>query len=411
MAKLALTTNTYAGEALEGFVASTIIENSSEQRGLYTVHPNVKKRAIILTLDDEVKLRTPAASFTDQATTAAIDEKYLDPVAFEFHKQEEYSALVDSFLATKQPAGEMGRYTSPTALFDHMVNRYKTKISVANERLWWLGKGSVQEATFSATYTGMIPKLIAGADVSKTKLSTTDMAFSAITAATGLVTVASTATLRSGDVVTITVCTTQVTLETTNDIFGSATSATVVGQSYSIIVASATTFTLHKNLNKLQTNRTAATFTTNNSAGGVFQFINVSNVATVLASVYANLDYSAHTNPENYNIMLPLHVAKAYQTKQGELATNQLGALAAAKTMAYNDINLQVMTFFPGNTILGAAQKNLHFGTDLLSDKNLLKVVYTGDTTADEFVRMRAGMCSDGNYTNGGEISLWYPSA
>jgi hypothetical protein len=407
MAKLALTTNTYTGEEAQGYVASTLLENDSATRGLYTIHPNVKKREVILLADDEVKLQTPAAAFTDQATTAAIDEKYLDPVAFEFHKQEDYSALVNSWLSQKQPAGEAGRYVAPQDLYDFMVMRYQSKLKVACERLWWLGKSSVQEATFSASYTGMLPKLIAGSDVSKTTLSSTAYAFSAITAATGLMTVVSTAAYRDGDVVTITALSTGTTTETTTDIFGNATSVSVLGQSYIVQVASATTLKLVRNVNKAQTNRTAATFSTNNTGGGTIQCINVSNVATVLAGVYATLDWASYDDT-NYNLMVPLHVAKAYQTKQGELATNQLGALAFEKTLAYNNMKLQVMPFFPGNTILGANSKNLHFGTDLLSDVNTLSVVDTRYTTGDQYIRMRAGMCSDGNYTNGGEISLFY---
>lgn len=410
MAKLALTTNTYAGEPLEGFIASTIIENGSNERGLYTLHTNVKKRSVLFTADDVVKLRAPSAAFTDQNTTAAIDEKYLDPVSFEFHKQEEYSALADSWFATKQPAGEMGKYTSPTALADHMVNRYLMQIKAASERLWWLGKASVQEFTNAASYTGMLPKLIAGADVSKTKLSSTEMAFSAITAATGLVTVSSTANLRDGDVVSITALSTGTTIETTTDIFGTATTTALVGQSYHIRVASATTFVLVRNVNKAQTTRGTATFSVNNTGGGVIQFINVSNVATVLSNLYSTLDYSAYDNP-SFNICVPLHVARAYQVKQGELATAQIGGLSGGKTMAYNDMKIQVMNYFPGNTILACKQSNLHFGTDLLSDANNLKVIYTGDTTGDEYVRMRAGLCHDGNYTNGQEITLFYPSA
>lgn len=407
MAKIALTTNTYAGEVAQGFVASTLLENDSATRGLYTIHPNVKKREVILLADDQVKLQTPAAAFTDQATTAAIDEKYLDPVAFEFHKQEDYSALVDSWLTTRQPAGESGRYVAPEDLYMHMINRYQRKLKIATERLWWLGKASVQEATFSATYTGMIPKLVAGSDVSKTTLSSTSYAFSAITASTGLMTVVSTANFRDGDVITITTLSTGTTTETTVDIFGNATSVSVLNQSYIVQVASSTTLKLVRNVNKAQTNRTAATFSTNNTGGGTIQYVNVSNVATVLAGVYATLDYAAYDDP-NFNLMVPLHIAKAYQTKQGELATNQLGALAMEKTLAYNNMKLQVMPFFPGNVILGASQSNLHFGTDLLSDMNTLEVVDTRFTTGDKYIRLRTGMSSDGNYTNGNEISLFY---
>ena len=411
MAKLALTSTTYAGEALAGFVASTVIENDSTARGLYTVHEDIKYKGIIQVVDDVVKLIDPAAAFTDQATTADISEKVLTPVQMEFHKQEDYSNLYKSWNSSMLRSGQPNNYNAPESLADFMVERYMTKIRTAHERLFWLGKASVQEATVTS-YTGLIPKLITGiaTDVSGTKLTDTNYAFSAITAATGVMTVVSTANFRSGDVISIVALSTGTTTETTADIFGNATSTSVLGQSYVITVASATTLVLKRNINKQQTTRGTATFSTNNTGGGTIQYINVSNVATQLAAVYAQLDYSAYSDPE-FNLMVPLHVAMAYQTKQGELATNQLGALAESKTMKYNGMNLQVMPFFPANTIVAAHKKNLHMGTDLLSDKNQLKIVYTGDSTADEYVRLRCGFSSDGQYTNGGEISVFYPLA
>jgi len=232
MAKFAFTTNTYAGEELEGFVASTLLESDTIDRGLVTVHENVKKRAVIKIVDDAVKLQTPAALFNDQGTTAAQDEKYLDPVAMEFMKQEDWSGLIASWEARKLAPGELRNYDGTVDLSEFMINRYLGKLRIAYDRLFWRGKANVQEATFAATYTGLIPKLIAGSDVSSTKLSDTAYAFSAITAATGIMTVVSTANFRSGDVITITALSTGTTTETTPDIFGVAGSGSVLNQSY-----------------------------------------------------------------------------------------------------------------------------------------------------------------------------------
>jgi hypothetical protein len=36
-----------------------------------------------------------------------------------------------------------------------MVQRYLTKIQIANERLYWLGKGATKEAAFTAAFPGL----------------------------------------------------------------------------------------------------------------------------------------------------------------------------------------------------------------------------------------------------------------
>jgi hypothetical protein len=38
-----------------------------------------------------------------------------------------------------------------------MVERYLTKIQIANERLYWLGKAATKEATFTAAFPGLLP--------------------------------------------------------------------------------------------------------------------------------------------------------------------------------------------------------------------------------------------------------------
>jgi len=414
MAAYSFATNTFTGEDVKGFVSSSLLDNDTVTRELVTVHENVKKRMVIKITDDEVKLQTPSDAFVDQNTSAQGDEKYLDPVAFEFMKQESWKNLVASWLSRELKPGELQNYDGVTDLTDFHVNRWKKKIAIAHNRLYWLGKASVEEATFAAAYTGLLPKLIAGSDVFKTKLSSTQISFSGIAISSGIATVTHAApagTFRDGDVVTITATTTQQTAEITPDIFGVATNVSIIGRSYIINNCTATTFVLFRNVNKAQTKRTNATFATPNSAGGAMQFVNVSNVATVLSSIYAQMDYTSENSDANFNICIPLHIARAYQTKQGELGVNQLGALAVPKTIDYNGMKLQVMPFFPGNTILVAEKKNLHLGTDLLSDENSLETVNLRKTTLDQYVRTKAGMASDGNYVNGPEIQLVYPSA
>src|SRR5665213_747288 len=93
MAQFTFTNNTYAGEALAGFMASTLLEADSVKRGLLTVINDVKARKVILDVDDDVVLQDPSGIFNDQGTTALQNESYLDPVVFEFMKQEQLDNL------------------------------------------------------------------------------------------------------------------------------------------------------------------------------------------------------------------------------------------------------------------------------------------------------------------------------
>jgi hypothetical protein len=97
MAQFTFTNNTYAGEALAGFMASTLLEADSVKRGLLTVINDVKQRKIILDVDDDVVLQNPSGMFSDQGTTASQTESYLDPVVYEFMKQEQWDKLVQSW--------------------------------------------------------------------------------------------------------------------------------------------------------------------------------------------------------------------------------------------------------------------------------------------------------------------------
>jgi hypothetical protein len=283
MAQFTFTNNTYAGEALAGFMASTLLEADSVKRGLLTVINDVKQRKIILDVDDDVVLQNPSGIFADQGTTATQTESYLDPVVYEFMKQEQWDKLVQSWESQQLKPGAFLDYEGVVDLSDFMVQRYLTKIQIANERLYWLGKGSTKEAAFTAPFTGLLPSIAAANGVYKVGLgkSETSMAATAISAL-GVVTVTSTATLRDGDVVTITGVTGGIK-DTTNGGAG----IDVAGQSYFIQVTSATTFKLVRNYNEVNTRKTATFSGTATSA--TVSYINASNVLGVLTGIYAQL--------------------------------------------------------------------------------------------------------------------------
>jgi hypothetical protein len=397
MPQFTFTNNTYAGEALAGFMASTLLEADSVKRGLLTVINDVKSRKVILDVDDDVVLQDPSGIFADQGTTALQNESYLDPVVYEFMKQEQWDKLIQSWEAQSLKPGAFLDYEGIVDLSDFMVQRYLTKIQIANERLYWLGKSATKEAAFTAGFTGLLPAIAAASDVYKVGLGkpATSMAATAIDAL-GIVTVSDTSTLSDGDVVTITAVTGS-SKDTTNGTPGVA----IQGQSYFIQVASATTFKLVRNYNEINT-RKAATFSGTATAATV-SYINASNVLSVLTGVYAQLD-PADRSQDDFNLQIPLHVGYAYAQAQANKAVNVLNAFTDPKQMDYLGMPLQLMNHWQANTILGARTSNLFLGVDLLGDESELSTVYMKPYTNDNVVRMKARMKAAVNYKFANEI-------
>lgn len=397
MAQFTFTNNTYAGEALAGFMASTLLEADSVKRGLLTVINDVKSRKVILDVDDDVVLQDPSGLFNDQGTTALQNESYLDPVVYEFMKQEQWDKLVQSWEAQSLKPGAFLDYEGVVDLSDFMVQRYLTKIQIANERLYWLGKSATKEAAFTASFTGLLPSIAAASGVYKVGLgkSATSMAATAIDA-TGVVTVSDTSTLSDGDVVTITAVT-----GTSKDTTNGAPGIAVQGQSYFIQIVNATSFKLARNYNEINT-RKAATFSGTSTAATV-NYINASNVLSVLSSVYSQLD-PADRSQEDFNLQIPLHVGYAYAQAQANKATNVLNAFSDPKKMDYLGVPLQLMNHWQANTILGARSSNLFLGVDLLGDASELSTVYMKPYTNDDVVRMKARMKAAVNFKFANEI-------
>ena len=397
MAQFTFTNNTYAGEALAGFMASTLLEADSVKRGLLTVINDVKSRKVILDVDDDVVLQDPSGIFTDQSTTAIQNESYLDPVVYEFMKQEQWDKLIQSWEAQSLKPGSFADYEGVVDLSDFMVQRYLTKIQIANERLYWLGKSSTKEASFTAPFTGLLPAIAAAPGVYKVSLGkpATSLAATSIDA-NGIVTVAATATLSDGDVVTIS-SVTGTSKDTTNNPVG----IPVQGQSYFIQIASATTFKLVRNYNEVNT-RKPASFSGTSSAATI-SYINLSNVLQVLGSVYAQLD-PADRAQEDFNLQVPFHIGYAYAQAQANKATNVLNAFTDPKKMDYLGVPLQLMNHWQANTILGARSSNLFLGVDLLGDASELSTVYLKPYTNDDVVRIKARMKAAVNFKFANEI-------
>lgn len=408
MAQFTFTNNTYAGSALAGYMASTLLEADSVKRGLLTVVNDVKARKVILDVDDDVVLQDPSGMFHDQGTTAKQNERYLDPVVFEFMKQEQWDKLIQSWEVQSVNPGSMMDYEGVVDLSDFMVQRYLTKIQIANERLYWLGKSATNEATFTAPFAGLLPTIAAASGTTNVRLSNNVANYVAITAisATGLCTVASTANLSDGDVVTISEVSGSIVETTPNPVTKVAQTLSLDGQSYFIQLNGATQFLLIRNYTQVNT-RVPSTFTGTATATSGYaakgSYVNASNVITVLAAAY-NLFDPADRIQEDFNVQIPLHMGYAFAQAQANKATNVLGAFTDIKKIEYLGQNLQIMNHWQANTILGARTSNLFLGVDLLGDQSELSTVYLKPYTGDDVVRMKARMKAAVNYEFANEL-------
>lgn len=395
MAQFTFSNNTYAGSEVAGFMASTLLEADSVKRGLWTVIEDVKARKVILDVDDDVVLQDPSGIFHDQGTTTTQNESYLDPVVYEFMKTEQWDNVVKSWEAASVKPGAMADYEGVVNLTDFIMARYTQKLTIANERLYYLGKGNVSEVAFTAAYPGLLNQAASNGSTYKVSLSGGALGNMAVTGisvngqgvATCTVNATSAGSLQEGDVVTLS----GISGSLADSIYGNPN-----GQSYWIKNVTATTFQLLRNYNEVNKRRNAVftgSATSVSGSVGIISYINAANVIPVLASVYAQLD-QADREQDDFHLQLPKHVAYAFAQAQANKATNVLNAFTDSKTYKYLGVNLDMMNHWQGNTIMGARTSNLFLGVDLLRDTTDLTSVFCGPYTNDQVFKTRARMSS-----------------
>ncbi len=157
--------NTYAGEVLAGYMAVSLLpKDGSAEKGLVTVHDNVKKKLTLRRMDDVVEFQNPSAKFVGQASPdIEIDERYLELVAYEVMKEYSFEDLWTSWQAEQLKPGALNDYDGTAEFTDWVMDRITEYIGIVNERLMWLGKAAAgykgSTVTFSATYDGLIAKM------------------------------------------------------------------------------------------------------------------------------------------------------------------------------------------------------------------------------------------------------------
>jgi len=390
MATPTLVTSTYAGKDLEGVIAQSILRGKTIEQGLISVHTDIDSKAVVKTMANTLTVQDSVAAFND-AGSLTLDEKYLEPKKFMDAVEYDYSNLNATWYASQQPRGRAGDFVPPATLEEAMIEQMAGIRSKFIDASIWRGSvaaGDLSKITVSAStnvVSGLIPLMEAGSDVNK--LDSDKLAMSAITKASpAVITVASTANLQTGDVVTLS----SMVGSSGTDWSGQS------GKSYAITVINATTFSI-----ALDTSAFTGTFTSGN-----LSFINSSNALSVLTSVYNGLSESVEDDPDFY-IFGNKGLGKAYSLAQASAANGAGSYYIGAKELDFLGQRLAILPFVNPNTIVAANVSNLHFGTALDAEWNNLAILPQFEATGDRTVRYRCDYAFDVNYTNGEDIVLY----
>ena len=389
MATPTINTNTYAGKDLEGVIAQSVLRGKTIEEGLVTVHTDIDSRAVVKTMANTINVQDSGAAF-NSAGSFSLDEKYLDPKKFMEAVEYDYSTLNATWYASQQPRGRAGDFVPPASLEEAIIEQQAKIRSKFIDASIWRGSvaaGDLSKITVSASsniVTGLIPMMEAGSDVSK--LDSDKLDVTAVTSASpAVLTVASTANLRTGDVVTFS------SMNGTDPQW-----ATVNGQSSVITVLSSTTFSI-----PVDTSGFATDF-----SDGKISFINSSNALSVLTSVYNGLSESVEDDADFY-IYGNKGLGKAYSLAQAAAANGAGSYFIGAKELDFLGQKMAILPFLPANTIVAANASNLHFGTALDAEWNNVAILPQYEATGDRTVRYRCDYAFDVNYTNGEDIVLY----
>jgi len=387
LADINLVSNTYAGDKLAGIISDALLpKNGLAERGLVTVLDNVKKKRVVRKLDIDVELADPSADFSGATGDLGMDETVLDLVKYEFHKDLDLNALYTTWEAAELRAGSLNDGEPPADFMEWIENAIATKLGIANSKLYTLGKAGTSEATFTASYAGILANIEAASASNLLSANYGEQTISGITTADpGVVTVGSTSDLNDGDFVTL------VGTDGNQQYDG----ATIEGQSFQISVLSSTTFSLGVEI----TGATPAT-------EGFAQFINEGNVITHMSNVYRQIPEAVRPMAK---ILVPQHVSWAYKLATAAPATGSGAYYVGDRTLDFLGNALEEMNHWTPNNIAVWDPANVFLGVDVLGEDSMLRILDMRDKTNEDKIRIKAAMKSDIKAGYYGEIVMLRP--
>lgn len=401
--------NSYAGKLYAEYLTPAILAPAGlVNRGLVTPVETVKNKETLRGVSRVIDFQTPSATFNAQSGNIDLSEKQLELVAYEVMDQIDAELLRTTWESEQQKPGSFEDYKLTPELYNFLLDKiYVPRMGIANEALYLLGKAGVAgtgvaTASFSASYTGLIPEMIADSGVAKralpasAKVTISAVASGAAGAAT--VTVSSAADIIPGDRVTL------IGTDGNQTIGGT----TIAGQTVTVSSISGNVLTIEEAV----TGATAAT------TGTAF-FINQNNVLAVLTSVYMSIPQAVKkqvstTGNGRTKIHVSDRIADAYRVANG-LISGQAGQFTRTgyfeqnALIPYLDIDLVAMPYWNDNQLAVWNPGNVFLGFDLLSDEVYARVLYLGDVTGDDVYRVKNRMKSDITYKYASEVFLYRP--
>lgn len=396
MAQITVSPNTYAGEALQEVIAQTVLRGETLENNLITVHTNIDKRMVVPTLSKSLTIKDSVATFTASAHGTSIGEKYLDPQAFGIYEEYDASNLNATWFASQQSRGRSGDFYLPMTIEEAIVEQNGLMNGAFIDASIWHGSvaGAVLSGVTNSASTGVVTGLFGKAEASSAvnklapQLNVDKLAISAISkAADGVFTVASTANLNDGDIITI--------------VGAAGGDFTNVNGEYAVTIASSTTFTVG-----LDTSAYSGTYT---ASSGSACFVNASNAIAVLTRVYRAINKIMKKDP-TFMLYTDVLFGDAYRFAQANVATGSGSYFIGAKEMDFLGRRLIELPYIKSNFLMGAKSSDLHFGTALDAEWNSAKLLNLHDTTGDYVTRYRVDYAFDVNITNDKDILIYRPA-
>ena len=396
MGQITVTPNTYAGERLDEIIAQTVLRGETLERGLVTVHTNIDKRLIVPTFSKSLIIKDSGASFSANADGTTLGEVYLDPKAFMINEEYDASNLNATWYASQQPRGRTGDFELPDNINDAIVEQNGALNGSFIDASIWHGTvyaGGLSDVTNSATnvVTGLFDKAEASGSVKKLspQVGVDKLVVTGISkAGDGVFTVASTANLQDGDIITL---------------VGAAGSASWVAFNgeHSITVASATTLTVG-----VDTSSFTGTYT---ASSGSACFVNSSNAIAVMTRVYRAINKIMKKDPA-FMLFTDSLFADAYRFAQAEVANGAGSYYIGEKEMDFLGRKIIELPFIKSNFLMGAKSTNLHFGTALTGEWNNAAILDMSATTLDYVSRYRVDYAFDTQITSDKDMLVYRPA-
>lgn len=396
------TTNTYSGSLFLPYFVPLVLNSRTIKDNLVNVIPNITGKEVIRKVDQTVVFQDNTLDFTANGGQV-LSETVLSPLRMSFQDLYDRDYVYRSWEASLVKPG-VNKISLPTELESAIVNLAAKKISSNIELLLWSGKASNTTVfTFSGTLDGFFSLAKAGAPALQkgTVGSKGQLALTGIANSTGIVTVASTANLQSGDYVTIG--------STTNgsQIFPASTGATIVGQTFPIKVLSSTTFQLIN-----PTTGAAAVLSGTAATSGSVGFINTYSVQDALVNLIQTLPNRVRYSDKKATIYVSSNVMTAYKNSVAQSKSLTAGYIDYRQpeyvtdfTDTFQSFKVEAVPSITGNQIMAAVADNLCVGTSLVSDYDQMTIVDTRATMAGNGIRFRADWSLDAQIAFLDEVS------